>query len=78
MDTSTGNAVLLGSSNPLCAETVAAGPAARIHGPAARGSSPILHCKKACLESSARLYRGMLLVCSAPAFYPLIREKVVQ
>lgn len=38
-----GDAVLLGSSNPLCAETVATRPAARVQGAAASGSS---HCKK--------------------------------
>lgn len=42
-----GDAVLLGSRNPLCAETVATRPAARVQGAAARGSS---HCKKPVLS----------------------------
>lgn len=57
-----GDAALLGSRNPLRAETVATRPAARVQRAAARGSS---HCKKTRLESLAHLCRGKLPVISS-------------
>lgn len=66
-----GDAVLLGSSYPLCAETVATRPAARVQGAAVSGSS---HCKKPYLSpwptSNTALPREA--AGHSPAFYPLV------